>query len=121
MQFLLCMLTFSLFLFISLCIFSVPRRQIKLSQRLLPYLVFLKMLSLMITVYSNTLCPWGMQDDENLIDILNCVRENIEIVLWVAFQTILIVNLMGGGSVSWMDRKKILVIFQTGLATVMHG
>jgi hypothetical protein len=79
------------------------------------------MLSLMINVYGNTLCPWSMENEENLISLLTCVRENIEIVIWVAFQTILIVNLMGGTSVSWMDRRKILILFQTGLATVMHG
>lgn len=49
------------------------------------------------------------------------MRENVELVIWVVFQAILIVNLMGGASISWMERKKILIIFQTGLATVMHG
>ena len=75
----------------------------------------------MITVYSNTMCPWGPSNEENLINLLNSVRENVELVIWVVFQAILIVNLMGGASISWMDRKKILIIFQTGLATVMHG
>ncbi len=52
---------------------------------------------------------------------MNQIRDYIEIVLWVAFQAIVLINLMGGAKLYWWDRRKILIIFQTGLATVMHA
>ena len=41
-------------------------------------------------------------------------------VLGIMFQSVLILNLMGG-KIQWIELKKVFIMFQLGLATLMHG
>jgi hypothetical protein len=57
-HFLIAMSCSSAFLFVSLYIFSVPRRRLSFFQRLLPFMFFLMIFKSLLAIYGLSLCPW---------------------------------------------------------------
>lgn len=57
-HFLIAMSCSSAFLFVSLYIFSVPRRRLSFFQRLLPFMFFLMIFKSLFAIYGLSLCPW---------------------------------------------------------------
>jgi hypothetical protein len=57
-HFLIAMSCSSAFLFVSLYIFSVPRRRLSFFQRLPPFMFFLMIFKSLLAIYGLSLCPW---------------------------------------------------------------
>ncbi len=83
-HFLLAMISSSAFLFVSLYIFSVPRRRLSLFQRALPLMFFLMVFKSLLAIYGLSLCPWidfeSKQAESTTHRILTNIRTVFKII-----------------------------------------